>query len=134
MSHHFVQLSSENICSIDWLMNWQNTNRIIIITRCTKLKIGNIVFLEIFRFLKDLCWKFRRHLPLVILQRAVCKSICLWSTDEIFLSRQNRIFWRKSVTIPHFFLPQISHGLDRYWIQFLMKRWRRLIIRKIEEP
>ena len=57
------------------------------------LNNGDVVFLEIFLVSKDshLSWKFRRLLPLVILKRAVCGSICLWSNDGMFLSLQIRI-------------------------------------------
>jgi len=69
------------------------------------LNNGNVVFLEIFHFSKEthLCWTFRRILPLVILKRAVCGSICLCSIDGMLLSRQNRISWRKTCYIVSFF-------------------------------
>ena len=69
------------------------------------LKTGNVIFLEIVYFPKDshLCWKFRKLLAVVILQRADCGSICLWRTYGMFLIRQNRISWRKPCHNSSFF-------------------------------
>ena len=69
------------------------------------LKTGNVIFLEIVYFPKDshLCWKFRKLLAVVILQRADCGSICLWRTYGMFLIRQNRISWRKTCHNSSFF-------------------------------